>query len=65
MQWMEQLWIIPADDAVNRYGDEDSDGNLNDITTDFNQNYDTHPGLMKWHRTGYMERDIVDYNTKI
>ena len=51
-------------DAVNRYGDEDSDGNLNDITTDFNQNYDTHPGLMKWHRTGYMERDIVDYNTK-
>ena len=51
-------------DAVNRYGDEDSDGNLNDITADFNQNYDTHPGLMKWHRTGYMERDIVDYNTK-
>ena len=25
-------------DAVNRYGDEDSDGNLNDVRNDFNQN---------------------------
>jgi len=51
-------------DAINRYGDEDTDGNLNDITEDFMQNYITHPGLKKWHRTGYMEKDIVDYNTK-
>ena len=29
-------------DAVNRYGDEDTDGNLNDVSTDFNQNYLTY-----------------------
>tara|TARA_B100001250_G_scaffold275655_1_gene238139 strand:- start:9038 stop:11875 length:2838 start_codon:yes stop_codon:yes gene_type:complete len=51
-------------DAINRYGDEDTDGNLNDITDNFNLNYLTHPGLKKWHRTGYMEKDIVDYETK-
>ena len=51
-------------DAVNRYGDEDSDGNLNDVRNDFNQNYLTHPGLGKFNRTGYLEKDIVDYNTK-
>ena len=51
-------------DAINRYGDEDTDGNLNDVSEDFNLNYLTHPGLGKFHRTGYLERDIVDYNTK-
>ena len=59
----------PADnpggyDAINRYGDEDTDGNLNDVSDNFNLNYFTHPGLGKFHRTGYMEKDIVDYNTK-
>jgi len=50
-------------DAVNRYGDEDTDGNLNDVTGDLNQYYFTTPGLGKFHRTGYLERDVVDYNT--
>ena len=50
-------------DAVNRYGDEDTDGNLNDVRENSNLNYFTHPGLGLWHRTGYMEKDIVDYNT--
>jgi iron complex outermembrane recepter protein len=50
-------------DAVNRYGDEDTDGNLNDVRNNANLNYFTHPGLGLWHRTGYMEKDIVDYNT--
>ena len=51
-------------DAINRYGDEDTDGNLNDVTENFNLNYFTHPGLKKFHRTGYLESDIVDYATK-
>ena len=51
-------------DAINRYGDEDTDGNLNDLRNDFNLNYFDYPGLRKFHRTGYMEKDIVDYNTK-
>ena len=51
-------------DPINRYGDEDTDGNLNDVRGNFNLNYFTHPGLGKFHRTGYMEKDIVDYNTK-
>ena len=51
-------------DAINRYGDEDTDGNLNDVTENFNLNYLILPGLKKFHRTGYMEKDIVDYNTK-
>ncbi len=51
-------------DAINRYGDEDTDGNLNDVRNNFNLNNFTHPGLGKFHRTGYMEKDIVDYNTQ-
>jgi len=51
-------------DAVNRYGDEDTDGNLNDMTSNLNLNYIQYPGLGKFHRTGYMEKDIVDYNTR-
>ncbi|MEO1416818.1 MAG: TonB-dependent receptor [Bacteroidota bacterium] len=49
-------------DAVNRYGDE----NLNPA-----QNRATNPddriktpGLGRWHRTGYLERDLVDYDTR-
>ena len=51
-------------DAVNRYGDEDTDGNLNDPTGNINENYFNFPGLGKIYRTGYMESDLVDYNTK-
>ena len=51
-------------DAVNIYGDEDTDGNLNDVSQDINLNYFTFPGVGKFHRTGYAEEDIVDYNTK-
>jgi len=51
-------------DAINKYGDEDTDGNLNDVRNNFNLNYFTHPGLGKFHRTGYLEKDIVDYNTR-
>ena len=43
-------------DAINRYGDEDSDGDLNDVTNSFNLNYITRPGLRKFYRTGYMEK---------
>jgi len=50
-------------DAVNRYGDEDTDGSLNDVRNNFDLNYFKYPGLGKFNRTGYMEKDIVDYNT--
>jgi iron complex outermembrane receptor protein len=50
-------------DAVNRYGDEDADGDLNNLTS-FQAEYLDFPGLGKYHRTGYMEKDIVDYDTK-
>lgn len=50
-------------DAVNRYGDEELGG--------FRHNYNAdallkrqNPGLGVIHRTGYMEEDLVDYNTK-
>ena len=42
-------------DAVNRYGDE------------YYKTYSTfkiHPGLGTFHRTGYEEKDLVDYNTE-
>ena len=42
-------------DAVNRYGDE------------YYKTYSTfkiHPGLGTFHRTGYEEQDLVDYNTE-
>lgn len=45
-------------DAVNRYGDEyNSNNDASAIAT-------LRPGLGIWYRTGYMEKDIVDYNTK-
>lgn len=46
-------------DAVNRYGDEDLAGG-NDYTTQI-ANY---PGLGMFFRRGYMEEDLVDYNTR-
>ncbi|MFT5310546.1 MAG: iron complex outermembrane receptor protein [Bacteroidia bacterium] len=46
-------------DAVNRYGDEDLAGG-NDFSTQ-NANF---PGLGVFHRRGYMEQDLVDYNTR-
>ena len=50
-------------DAVNRYGDEDTDGDLNDLRN-LNPNlYKDFGGLGVFIRTGYMEKDIVDYNT--
>ena len=50
-------------DAVNRYGDEETGGRLNDTRNNFNE-YIKNPGLGKFHRTGYLESDIVDYNTR-
>lgn len=46
-------------DAVNRYGDEDLAGGNNYIGQEA-----TYPGLGIFHRPGYMERDLVDYNTR-
>lgn len=46
-------------DAVNRYGDEDLAGG-----SDFTNQVGTYPGLGIFHREGYMERDLVDYNTR-
>ncbi len=45
-------------DAVNIYGDEYF--SLNDLSTAPPW---TFPGLGVWHRTGYREIDLVDYNT--
>ncbi len=42
-------------DAVNRYGDE----RLFEINLPV-----SHPALYKFYRTGYEERDLVDYNTR-
>ncbi len=46
-------------DAVNIYGDEYSPAN--DFST-----FEpwTYPGLGTWYRTGYKERDLVDYDTR-
>jgi len=49
-------------DAVNRYGDENLSPNINNAL-DPSAIYQT-PGLGRWHRTGYWEKDIVDYETK-
>ena len=45
-------------DAVNIYGDENAFGNL----SDFNRR--NSPGLGIYHRTGYREVDLVDYDTE-
>ncbi len=49
-------------DAVNRYGDENLSPNINNAL-DLSAVWQT-PGLRRWHRTGYWERDIVDYKTE-
>lgn len=45
-------------DAVNVYGDEYY------LTSDFSKQPATNPGLITYYRTGYAERDLVDYNTE-
>ncbi len=49
-------------DAINRYGDENLYSNINHAL-DAQAKWQT-PGLNRWHRTGYWEKDIVDYNTR-
>jgi outer membrane cobalamin receptor len=49
-------------DAVNRYGDENLSPNINNAL-DLSAVMNT-PGLRRWHRTGYWEKDIVDYKTE-
>jgi len=49
-------------DAVNRYGDENLSPTINNAL-DINSKIQS-PGLGRWHRTGYWEKDIVDYDTK-
>jgi len=48
-------------DAINRYGDEDLAGG-NDYRAV--SNLRGYPGLGLFYRRGYMERDIVDYNSR-
>ena len=49
-------------DAINRYGDENLSPNINNASDPGGMN--SFPGLGRWHRTGYWEQDIVDYDTK-
>jgi iron complex outermembrane receptor protein len=49
-------------DAVNRYGDENLTSGQNNATSNGQQIQ--YPGLKRWYRTGYEEKDLVDYNTK-
>jgi len=49
-------------DAVNRYGDENLTEGINNATSKGQQVQ--YPGLKRWYRTGYEEKDLVDYNTK-
>lgn len=49
-------------DAVNRYGDENITAGQNNATSLGQQvNY---PGLKRWYRTGYWEKDLVDYDSR-
>jgi iron complex outermembrane recepter protein len=48
-------------DAVNRYGDENLSAGINNATSLGQQVQ--FPGLGRWHRTGYEEKDLVDYNS--
>jgi len=50
-------------DAVNIYGDEDLTGSINDYESETDNKYYIGEGLGIFHRTGYKEKDIVDYNT--
>lgn len=49
-------------DAVNRYGDENLNEGINNATSRSQQV--ATPGLKRWYRTGYEEKDLVDYNSK-
>ena len=49
-------------DAVNRYGDENLTNGINNASSIAGQVQS--PGLGIWHRDGYMESDLVDYNTQ-
>jgi len=56
-------------DAVNRYGDENLSPILNNGVYGLNGIPDPklisdYPGLGRYHRTGYWEKDIVDYDTE-
>jgi len=56
-------------DAVNRYGDENLSPILNQMIYGLDGEADTasimaYPGLERWHRKGYWEQDLVDYNTE-
>lgn len=49
-------------DAINRYGDENlTEGQNNAVSKGQQIQY---RGLKRWYRTGYEEKDLVDYNTK-
>ncbi len=48
-------------DAVNIYGDENINSGSNNFTNDYGRRM--YPGLGIYYRTGYKERDLVDYNT--
>ncbi len=48
-------------DAVNRYGDENLSAFANNETDIAGRI--ANPGLNRWFRSGYEEKDIVDYNT--
>lgn len=49
-------------DAVNRYGDENQTSGINNASSLSGQVIS--PGLGIWHRTGYLERDLVDYDSR-
>lgn len=49
-------------DAVNRYGDENLTNGINNASSLSGQVVS--PGLGIWHRDGYAEQDLVDYDTR-
>lgn len=49
-------------DAVNRYGDENATTATNNASSITGQK--EAPGLGIWHRTGYWEEDLVDYDAR-
>ena len=56
-------------DAINRYGDENLSPIYNQMIYGLDGKIDTasvlkYPGLKRWHRKGYWEKDLVDYNTE-